>query len=106
MITEGLSRTVVFTSIRIADKGKRSGPIHLSLSTVPKAAPCGNSFPKGRVRMWRSGPAWCCPKKSKPTSKKETESPEKIMIYNVISTMSDYMGLNIGPYIQDIIKSN
>ena len=40
----------------------------------------------------------------KPTTKKEKESPDTIMIYNVITTIADYMGLNIGPYIQDIIK--
>lgn len=40
----------------------------------------------------------------KPKTKKETESPESTMIFNVLSTMSDYMGVDIGPYIQEIIR--
>ena len=40
----------------------------------------------------------------KPNTKKETESPESIMIFNVLSAMSDYMGVNIDPYIQEIIR--
>ena len=38
------------------------------------------------------------------TLKKQDMSPEKIMIYNVIMAMAEYMGIQIQPYVQDIIK--
>ena len=40
----------------------------------------------------------------KPKTKKEKESPESTMILNVLSAMSEYMGVNIDPYIPEIMR--